>query len=244
MLGRPTLKLGDRCIESLIKSIQLVEIGNKCYVTANIECQAVNNTGNIHYSESHFKENFGLSSSQSDLINMKPDTGTVSSYGGPYSDPITIAEMTNELEERNKRSKGLVIHNLPEGSDIEDEERVSKLLREVLESKTKVEVESDENTSMLRMYRLGRKQPNKTRSLKVHLKSAKTRDLILDNARRLSLSEDFNKIVIQKDMTPLERIHLKQLVHEKNRRNHLARMNHEEPNWTIRGRIICQRTRC
>ena len=179
--------------------------------------------------------------SQSDLtrVNQGPCN---SSYVDLYPDPITTVEIANELEERNKRKNSIVVHNLPEASNLEDAVNVSNILCEVLDSQTEVEFETDEYTSKSRIYRLGRKQPNKVRSLKIHLKSAGTRDKILENTRRLSSSERYNKIVIQKDMTPLERVQLKRLVYEKNRRNHVARKNHEDANWTIRGGIICQKT--
>ncbi len=206
--------------------------------------KAGSNTSNAHYNGNQFENNYRTLMPQSDITSMKPVTSTVSSYIEQYPDPITIAEMTNELEERNKRNKGLVIHNLPEGGNDSDEEKVLKLLCEVLDSKTNIEVDTDEYTSKLRIYRLGKKQPNKVRSLKIHMRSARTRDQILENARRLSHSYNFNNIVIQKDMTPLERIQLKRLVYEKNRRNHVARMNHEDANWTIRGGVICQKNSC
>ncbi len=209
---------------------------------SHIGCKAGSNNSDTHYSANQFRENYGMPSPHIEPINLKPEASVISCYAEPYPDPMTIAEMANEIEERTKRNKNLVIHNLPEGNYLEDEEEVSKLLCEVLDCKTKVEVETDEYTSKPKIYRLGRKESNKVRSLKIHLKTASTRDQILENTRRLSSSNNFSNTVIQKDMTPLERVHLRRLVYEKNRRNHIARMNQQEPIWTIRGGIICQKT--
>ncbi len=159
-----------------------------------------------------------------------------------YPDGTSIAEIINELEERNKRKKSLVIHNLPETSNAEDElANVSTLITEILQDCSAFEFETDKHSNKPRLYRLGRKSSHNKRSLKVHLKSSETRDQILANSRILSKSPYYKGIVIQKDMTPLERIHLKRLVYEKNRRNHEKRSNHLEANWTIRGGILCQK---
>ena len=95
-----------------------------------------------------------------------------------------------------------------------------------------------------KVYRLGQQSTHRVRSLKVHFKSTEMKDEILTKARRLVNSENYRSVVIQKDMTPLERMHLKKLVHEKKKRNYNARLNNEEPNWTIRGGIVCKKSNC
>ncbi len=161
-----------------------------------------------------------------------------------YPDPVTVAEVTNELEERNKRRSSLVVHNLPEPTNENDDEiHVSKLLCEVLDNPNEAVFPTDVEISGPKLFRFGRRMPHRVRSLKVHLKSTELRDKVLSNCRRLMKSENYSNIVLQKDMTPMERIHLKKLVYEKKRRNFEARQNHEEPNWMIRGGILCRRCR-
>ncbi len=161
-----------------------------------------------------------------------------------FPDNTTLAEVSNELQERNKRARSLVIHNLPETSSDEQElSKVSNLLQEVLPGCKDIEFEQNLLNQKPRIYRLGQSR-NRVRSLKVHLKSVEIKEEILANARRLANSVNHREVVIQKDMTPLERIQLKRLVHEKRRRNHAARASQQEANWTIRGGILCRKTDC
>ncbi len=167
-------------------------------------------------------------------------TQTLTSQINPmsYTDSVTVAEITNELEERNKRRSSLVIHNLPEPTNENDDEvHVSKLLREVLDNPNEAVFPGT------KLFRFGQRMPHRVRSLKVHLESTELRDKVLLNSRRLIKSENYSNIVLQKDMTPMERLHLKKLVYEKKRRNFEARQNNEEPNWTIQGGILCRRCR-
>ena len=158
-----------------------------------------------------------------------------------YPDTVTVAEITNELEERNKRSSSLIVPNLPEPTNENDDEvHVSKLLREVLDNPNKPVLPTEGEIPGPKLFRFGQRMPGRVRSLKVHLKSKEVRDKVLSNARRLMKSENYSNIVLQKDMTPMER---NQLVHEKKRRNFEAKQNHEEPDWIIQGGILCRRCR-
>ncbi len=159
-------------------------------------------------------------------------------------DNVTVAEIVNELEERNKRNSSLVIHNLPESTDENDDVvHVSNLLHEVLDNPNEVLFPTDIEISRPKIHRFGQRKSHRVRSLRVHLKSAVLCDKILSISRRLMKSENYSNIVLQKDMTPMERIHLKRLVYEKKRRNHEAMQNQEEPNWTIQCGILCRRYR-
>ncbi len=169
-------------------------------------------------------------------------TSTVSSSMESL-DVTSIAEITNEMEERNKRKTSLVVHNLREASSTDEEiATVTNLISEILPDQQEFGFEADPYSKKPRMYRLGMKTPHRQRSLKIHFKSEEYKDQVLANARRLAKSETHQSVVIQKDMTPLQRIHLKRLLHEKKRRNYEARSKQEEPNWTIRGGILCRKT--
>ena len=153
----------------------------------------------------------------------------------------TIVAVANELEERNKRKRSIVLHNVPESHDTSgDMEAVKEILQEV--SGKDVEFELMNNKP--RIYRLGRHHgpsKNKTRSIKVHLKSADDCDVILQNLRKLSQSVEHPCVVIQRDLTPMQRKHIKMLVMEKKRRNNQAIMNNEEPDWTISSGFLHRR---
>ncbi len=153
----------------------------------------------------------------------------------------SIVAVANELEERNKRKRSIVIHNVPESHDSSsDMEAVKQILHEV----SGKEVEFELMNNKPRMYRLGRHHDpsnNRTRSIKVHLKSADDCDEILQNLRKISQSVKHPCVVIQRDLTPMQRNHIKMLVMEKKRRNNQAIMNNEEPDWTISSGFLHRR---
>ncbi len=145
---------------------------------------------------------------------------------------MTIAAITNELEERKKRKKSVVLHNIPEtGSESDDTKIVASVLGEV--AGNKIEFEMSPYTNKPRVYRLGRLNKQRTRSIKAHFKKADVSEMILQNVRNLSKSTLHSSVVIQPDMTPMQRNQIRYLVTEKKRRNQQAILSNEEPDWTI-----------
>ncbi len=122
------------------------------------------------------EKNFACIKPQSDIFDSVQINETSSMN---YPDATSIAEIATELEERNKRRKSLVIHNLPESSNHEDEvTKVSALIEEILHDHHNFEFETEEPSRKPRLYRLGTKTRQKVRTLKVHLKYPETRDHI------------------------------------------------------------------
>ena len=126
-----------------------------------------------------------------------------------------IAELATELEERQKRTKSLVIHNVPESRTEEDD---FDTVAEIVNTVTGEELDSTK-ASITKTYRMGRKNLNKGRSIKVHFTTPKMSANTLENARKLSRTDKYKTVVVQKDLTPLERLNLKRLVTEKSIRN-------------------------
>ncbi len=161
---------------------------------------------------------------------------------GLHTDEYNIAAVSNELCDRKKRERNFVVHNLPESeSEEQDVIAVKELLEEIARKDIKQELQVDTFTNQARVYRLGKKLPSKTRTVKIHLRSSNVCEYVLNNSRRLSDSEKFNKVVLQKDMTVLEREHLKRLLLEKKRRNELASTMDEEPIWIVRNGVLCRK---
>ncbi len=104
---------------------------------------------------------------------------------------------------------------------------------------TLTNVESD---IILKIHPKKHVNPTKFINKSYNQPGTRSTDQFLNEKKRCS--DSLTKMIPKQDMTPLERIHLKRLVYEKNRRNHVARMNHEDANWTIRGGVICQKTSC
>ena len=148
-----------------------------------------------------------------------------------------IAELASELEERQKRTKSVVIHNVPESrTEEEDFDTVAEILNTV----TGKELDSTK-ASITKFYRMGHKNQSKGRSIKVHFTTTEMSACTLENARRVSRTDKYKTVVVQKDLTPLERLNLKKLVTEKRKRNLNATKVGEEADWIIRGGILCRK---
>ncbi len=150
---------------------------------------------------------------------------------------MTIAAIANELEERKKRKKSVVLHNIPETYSEHDDAKVVARVLEEVSGKT-VEFEDTPCTKLPRVYRLGPPDKHRTRSIKAHFKSADVSEAILRNSRNLSKSTLYSSVVIQSDMTSMQRNHIRHLVSEKHRRNHEAIVRNEEPDWTVSGGFL------
>ena len=70
--------------------------------------------------------------------------------------------------------------------------------------------------------------------MKCHLKSKEVCDQVLLHSRKLTKSGSFNQVVLQKDLTFMQRTQIKHLVQEKKRRNLLALQNNHDADWIIR----------
>ena len=146
---------------------------------------------------------------------------------------ISTLEVSNELSDRQRRSKNVVLHNVPDNDDpVNDAEIVATIFEKILGKAP--EMQKDLLTNKARMYRLGRKVPGKNRTIKCHLTSQEECEQLLVQSRLLRDSKDHNNIVIQADLTPMQRSHIKQLVIEKKRLNDFARVNNEDADWIIR----------
>ncbi len=154
---------------------------------------------------------------------------------------ISTAEVANELDDRQRRKGNLVLHNIPEKNSQEcDENSVESILTHIL--RKEVDIQRDSITGKPKIYRLGRKIPGKNRSIKCHLKSKEMCEEVLSQSRRLSESSSFSQVVLQRDLTPMQRTHIRQLVNEKKKRNCLALRNNQDPDWIIRGEKLCRKS--
>ncbi len=154
---------------------------------------------------------------------------------------ISTAEVANEIEDRRRREGNLVLHNVPENSDPDsDEDAVTSILVHVLGKE--IDIQRDLITNKSRIYRLGRKIPGKNRSIKCHLKSKEMCEQVLSQSRRLSESSTFSQVVLQGDLTPMQRSHIRQLVNEKRKRNTIARKSNQDPDWIIRSGKLCRKS--
>lgn len=123
-------------------------------------------------------------------------------------------EIINEISERHKKEKNIIIYNLPEqanGSSAQKHTADLQKTKEVLQSLTP-EVETDH----IKISRLGKPAQNKVLPLKVQLSSREDVFLILKNKKKL---RELNiNIQISTDKTPFQRQQLKSTIDQLNER--------------------------
>ncbi len=165
-----------------------------------------------------------------------PRSDSMSSISCDSHDKYMLA-ITNEVDQRQKRRRSLVIHNVKESNDVnQDLAKVKDILQYVVKEECMV----DQNLTNL--YRLGKQSSGKNRTIKLHFRCEEFSQTILQNARNLSTSKSYTNIVIQPDLTPLQRSQVKLLVQEKNDRNQYAVLCNEQPDWVIRKGKLCRKS--
>ncbi len=180
----------------------------------------------------------GLEERLSVVESCRSTRDTMSYYQGEICPNDLVAEISNEIEERRKRQKSMVIHNLPEtGSRSDDFDVVTDIIQYVSE-----EEREEVKARVVQVYRMGHRHPNRGRTIKVHFNSDDFSEYLLGKSRRLISNVEYKGAVLQKDLTPLERLHLRKLVREKKMRNNQATFNGEEADWIIRGRLLCRKS--
>ena len=147
-----------------------------------------------------------------------------------------LSEVANEVDERQKRKKSLVIHNIEETDNAAyDKLQVTNVLKEIIDDENLMKQQQSN------IYRLGKRSPVRNRTIKVHFKSEEVCSNILQNTRKLRETNQYKHIVIQPDLTPVQRQRLKLLVEEKKQRNWSAAQCKEEPDRIIRRGKLCRR---
>lgn len=118
------------------------------------------------------------------------------------------AKPTIEIEGQKEKVRNIIIHGEAENEDIKDEDFVSKLM-------TAVQSESKPTA----ITRLGRKDTNKKRPIKVTFRNTTEKETVIANLRRLKGIEEFNRISITNDYSILERKAIKEFVDKVKEKN-------------------------
>lgn len=133
--------------------------------------------------------------------------------GSPLQPALQIStnyeDIVNEVNERNVRSKNIVIVGIPEPDVATDRHTYNK--NEVLKITKTIYAECPEP---LKIIRLGKYKPDRTRSIKVCFSSEEPVKAILRNKS----SAKFDPIKIFSDQTPYQRMHMQNLKEELVRR--------------------------
>ncbi len=164
-----------------------------------------------------------------------------SSYSNVEFPEISTLEVSNELSDRQRRCKNVVLHNVYDSNDpATDAEEVAAIFEDMLGEVPKFQL--DLKTKRARIYRLGRYTPGRNRTIKCYLNSQEVCEQLLMQSRFLSNSTKYSNVIVQADLTPMQRSYIKQLVLEKRRRNGCARENNEEADWVIRNGRLCRKS--
>ncbi len=111
------------------------------YEYSRSSCETTSNVSTFEVRMNEIEQNLEEIKSQVNVqctqgvsnVNDSPIVTEPQSCPMKYPDVTSLAEVANELQERNKRARSLVIHNLPEAIDSDQEvKNVSSLLREIL----------------------------------------------------------------------------------------------------------------
>ena len=122
---------------------------------------------------------------------------------------LEVRAEVREIDNQNPRAMNLMVFNLSESEcdDSEDGIREDKAMFEAICAFFGVQV-----VEMHSAFRLGNRQPNKIRPLKVTLTNRKQRKDIIDNARDIGTKAPYpyREIIIVKDLTHRQRVENKQ----------------------------------
>ena len=141
-----------------------------------------------------------------------------------------IARMAKqeELEEENQRrlrQNNILIHGMKENeSGTDDEEFVNALLKEICVGAVKPKF----------MVRIGKKEDNRPRPLKVTFHNENDKIKVLDNLKQLKGKSDFDRISVKNDFTISERNLIKDYVQRANEKNQNEPADSEYV-WRVRG---------
>lgn len=129
-----------------------------------------------------------------------------SSHESSNSSNLTMCEAADELEERKKRSKNLIIFNFPESSACSQIDKITDDTTRI--STTLTTLNSTITQANITTFRLGIKKPDKSRPLKVILDNPTQ---AIDILRKKNNITEYPGIKIYSDQTPAQRNYLANL---------------------------------
>ena len=125
-----------------------------------------------------------------------------------------VKEAIRAANEEEERSKNLIVivYGVSEGEDSDWNVTYNNKLNEVVKSIHETTVTDGSLPTALNVYRLGKKEPNKTRPIKAEFGSFIDVDTILKNAHKLKANSDFKSVYLSPDRTKEQRVAHSKLV--------------------------------
>lgn len=114
---------------------------------------------------------------------------------------LEVRAEVREIDNQKARAMNLIVFNLEEAESPSSETRKREDINSFNTICSAIGVEVEEVNSA---FRIGNRDPDKTRPLRITLNNRQTRKSILDNARniRSKAPKQFEQVVIVKDFTP------------------------------------------
>ncbi len=233
----------NKKLNSLEESVQ------KCVEANQVELETIRGAVTTMLNEvpqtTSLEERFSSIEDSLDKLSLMPSNISKVCLNDSYSNvefpEISTAEVSNELSDRQRRCKNVVLHNVPDSNNpAADTEVVAAIFEDLLGEVPKFQ--HDLKTKRARIHRLGRYTAGRNRTIKCYLNSQEDCEQLLMQSRFLSDSTKYSNVIVQADLTPMQRAHIKQLVLEKRRRNNCAQENNEEPDWVIRNWRLCRKS--
>jgi hypothetical protein len=145
--------------------------------------------------------------------------------------------VAREVKNQENRRHNLIVFNLKESVDESEEKRNESDVEEITKRCDEV---CDFTVTVCKAWRVGQSKEGKPRPLKIQLTSEDQCMKVLNKSWEIGKpSDEYYRIFINKDLTPLEQGRRKELVLElKKKREETARSG-ENKNWVIkRGKVV------
>ena len=125
----------------------------------------------------------------------------------------TIKEAVRAVNDEEERSKNLIVYGVQEAEEGDWEDVLSNdVLDQVVKSIHEATVADGSFPGLVKAYRLGKKETNKTRPIKVEFDSSSEVDMILRQAHKLKANSEFKTVYLSPDRTKEQRLAHSKLV--------------------------------
>ena len=146
------------------------------------------------------------------------------------------SQSVQEVQERRNREKSAMLFKLKESTHIDAEERKKEDLQHINEICTILDVKVDVGQAT----RIGKKEDDKIRPLKITLNTSQQVESLIKAARKLKdcKRKEYEGVVVKNDMTPMEREEMKKLLKLRDQKREESRTKGETVNWIIKGKKV------
>ena len=164
---------------------------------------------------------------------LKMEKETVMKVKTKLSD--TTESNLREMELRETKKLNIMLFNVEESTAGSEEEQ----LREDAETLVKIQRDMGTSVPLTNVIRIGKAGVNKVRPLRATAPDSDSHRELLISAKKLRNSTVFNKVFLNRDMTPLERIQWKSLIKERKEKQEESKTKGENVKWVIhRGKVV------